>query len=160
MKYLYLLLFTFILGCEQVDPAPELRDEVYKDLLIELDLASKSLEAEQKALEKLIEEKNKAVPQTGQIKFANKKIYDAQSKIDSIQQQKQYFMIKLEQRKSIDRINYLDNKKAGKPWPDPKEMEEYKSTMKLYRDKLIWDKKNVPHGTNSDQKTQTQPAQH
>lgn len=136
---------------------PELSDEIYKDLLIELDVATKELEAEEKNLEKLVADKEKAAPQSGQIKFANKKVFESENKITALKQQKQYFEIKVEQRKNIDRNNYLDSLKNGKTWPNKEEVEEYKTTIKLQRDKINWDKnkgnkKDVPRGTSAEPK--------
>ena len=102
-------------------------------------------------------DKEKAAPQSGQIKFANKKVFESENKITALKQQKQYFEIKVEQRKNIDRNNYLDSLKNGKTWPNKEEVEEYKTTIKLQRDKINWDKnkgnkKDVPRGTSAEPK--------
>lgn len=159
MQILFILTFILTFSCTKVDPTPELQDEIYKDLLVELDVATKELEAEEKNLEKLVVDKEKAAPQSGQIKFANKKVFESENRIAALRQQKQYFEIKVEQRKNIDRNNYLDSIKNGKSWPNKQEVEEYKTTIKLQRDKINWDKnkgnkKDVPRGTNTEQKTE------
>ena len=49
MKYLLIALFTiFLVSCDKKDPNPELSDEIYKDYVQELDIATKALEAEEK----------------------------------------------------------------------------------------------------------------
>lgn len=153
-KLITLALFIITLvGCQKTDPTPELRDEIYKDLQVELEIATKALEAEEKNLETLLKERQKAIPQTGQIKYANKKVYDSQERIEQIRQQKTYFEIKIETRKFEVRARYAESlKKGGRPWPDPKEVEMYKTVTEFYRNKINWEKtkgtkKNVPRGT-------------
>ncbi len=153
MKTLIILVFFFLLSsCNKTDPTPETSDEIYKDLLEEFEVASKGLESEQKNLQKLQQERDSAVPQTGQVKFANQKVNETLATVNKLQQQKQFFEIKIELRKSEARRKYLESKKLGKPWPDPVEIANYKASMKLQRDKLNWEKnkgmkKDVPRGT-------------
>ncbi|MEQ1722143.1 MAG: hypothetical protein ABL930_03145 [Pseudobdellovibrio sp.] len=159
MKCLIIAAFLlFFSSCNQKNPNPERLDEVYLDLVTELDIASKSLEAEEKNLANLIKERDLAIPQTGQIKFANKKISDSEAKLNRLKQQKLYFEIKIEQRVRADKINYENSlKEGGKPYPDKDEISLYKSVVKFQREKLMWDKnkgikKDVPRGT--DKKTE------
>ena len=100
-------------------------------------------------------EKDKVVPQTGQIKFVQKRINDSERRIEALRQQKQFFAIKLELRKHEVQQKYLQSRSGGKPWPDEAELENYRSTVKLQREKLTWDKnkgvkKDVPRGTESE----------
>ncbi len=162
MKNLYFLIsFIYLLtSCEKPDAHPEERDEIYQDLRQELEITSKALESEEKNLEKLTLEKENVVPQTGQIKFALKKIYETESTLTKLRQQKQFFEIKLELRKAADHEQYLKSLKTKKPWPDPEEVATYKSTLKLQREKLSWDKnkgmkKNVPRGTSAPPEKET-----
>jgi hypothetical protein len=165
-----ILIFVIILGlfsgCNKPDPNPELHDEIYTDLLQELDIATKGLEAEEKNLTKLEEERDKAVPQTGQIKFAQKKVYETEATITKLRQQKQFFEIKIELRKAEARARYLEARKGGRKWPDPEEIANYKEAMKLQREKLTWDKnkghkKDVPRGTSGGEHGEAPPpAEH
>jgi hypothetical protein len=161
MKYLIIATFImFFSSCKEKIANPEKLDEIYLDLVAELDIASKSLEAEEKNMATLISERNLVVPQTGQIKFINKKISDSEAVLTRLKQQKLYFEIKIEQRIHADRQNYEASlKKDGKPYPDKDEISLYKSQVKFHREKLEWDKnkgvkKQVPRGT--DQKTESQ----
>lgn len=158
MKYLlYALLLSFFTACDRADPNPELSDEVFKDYVQELDISAKALEAEEKAYEKLLDEKSKVVPQTGQIKYVLKKINDSEKRVDALKQQKQFFEIKLELRKNEVQARYRESrKKGGRAWPDVAELENYRSTIKLQREKIVWDKtkgikKDVPRGTPEEQ---------
>lgn len=156
MKFIIyvVILSLFLGGCNKPDPNPENSDEIYKDLLEELDVATKALESEKKNLEKHESELRKVAPQTGQIKFAQKKVYETQATITKLEQQKQFFEIKIELRKAEVRQRYLEARKGGRKWPDQAEIDGYKAVMKLQREKLEWEKnkgqkKDVPHGTKS-----------
>jgi len=155
MKTLVFALFLFFLGCTKVDPHPENRDEIYADLGVELDIATKALEGAEKNLVAAQDEMKKAVPQTGQIKYATKKLRNAEAYLAEMKQRKIYFDIKRERRKAYVQFRYQESlKSGGRAWPDPKEIEEYKAIAKFNRDKLEWDrtkgiKKDVPRGTKS-----------
>ncbi len=153
MKYLYFaLFFVFLTSCEKSDPNPHLSDEIYKDYQSEFDIAKKALETTEKEHDKLLVEKSKVVPQTGQIKFVQKKIYDNERQIESLKQQVRFFTIKLELRQAEDKQRYEESRHGGRPWPDSAELDSYKSTIKFQREKIAWDrnkgmKKIVPRGT-------------
>lgn len=155
MKYLLIvLLFSFLAACDKNDPTPELSDDIYKDYVEEFEISNRELESTQKEYNKLLIEKTKAVPQTGQIKFVQKKIYDCERQINTLKQQKQFFEIKIELRRDLARQRALESQHGGRPWPDVAEIATYKSSIKFQRDKLAWDKnkgmkKNVPRGTSA-----------
>ncbi len=156
MKILILAIFLVsISSCDKVDRTPETRDEIYTDLQTELEIANKSLESEQKNLEKLKRELDKAIPQTGQVKYATKKVRDSEDRLNILAQQKTYFEIKIERRKFEVQQRYQESlKKGGRPWPDQKEIEMYKTVTAFYRNKLNWEKtkgvkKDVPRGTKT-----------
>jgi hypothetical protein len=165
MKFLAFASFLFFLGCTKTDPHPETSDEIYQDLGQELDIASKALEAAQKNLELAKEEVKKAIPQTGQIKYATKKLRNAEAYLAEMNQRKIYFDVKRERRKNYVQFRYQESLAAGgRPWPDKNEIEEYKSIVKFNREKLEWDrtkgiKKNVPRGTKSSPAAESPEAQ-
>ena len=159
---LFILFYCFLASCSKTDANPETSDVIYQDLLQELEVSTKGLESESKNLEKLMLEKEKVVPQTGQIKFSQKKIFETQNTITKLSQQKQFFEIKLAIRKKEVMDRYLKSRKGGRPWPDKEEITTYRSTLKLQREKLSWDKtkgmkKEVPRGTNDS--TLAKPTQ-
>jgi hypothetical protein len=154
MKCLFFAIIAlFLTSCTQADRNPELRDEIYKDLVIELEIAEKAFEAEEKLHERLTVDLGKALPQTGQVKYATKKLRDSSDRLNTLSQQKTYFGIKIEQRKAYVQSRYQESlKDPNKPWPDEKELELYRSVVKFNREKIAWDKtkgmkKNVPRGT-------------
>lgn len=139
---LFFVIFTvfFAAGCSKPDPNPENRDPIYADYLAELDLAKKSLESEEKNLAEHETAFKAVVPQTGQIKYARKRIEESQAKIDKLKQQVTYFELKIAERLKETRKKYLAAFKAGQAWPDQKEIDEYKSVQKLRRDKIAADR--------------------
>lgn len=160
MKCLIFIIFAvFMAACTQADPAPELRDEVYKDLQTELEIANHSIDSETRGLEGLRGELSKALPQTGQIKFATKKVKDSEDRLNTLNQQRLYFEIKLERRKNFVQSRYEESRhEGGKPWPDEKELALYRSVVKFNHDKIQWDKtkgmrKSVPRGTEEPKKS-------
>lgn len=166
MKYLIFAALALILNsCTQSDPHPESRDEIYHDLETELEIATKAIDAEEKLHDRLEADIRKALPQTGQIKYATKKLKDSADRLSALSQQKLYFGIKLEQRKAYVLSRYQESlKDKGKHWPDEEELAMYRSVVKFNRDKITWDKnkgmkKAVPHGT-AEEKPEPAPAEH
>lgn len=162
LSFAFILVFMF--GCEKKNPHPELLDPIYQDLVIELDIANKAIESEEAALVELAKEKALAVPQTGQIKYASKKVAEAQRRLEVLKQQKLYFDIKLEQRKAEALRRYEASlKPGGRPWPDPEEVENYRAVAKLQRDKIAWSQRekkkvDVPRGTGSGKQPDAVPG--
>lgn len=150
---IFVAVMALLTACTQKNPHPEHMDGIYKDIVAELDLARRTLDLEEKALATLLKEKALAIPQTGQIKFANKKIADAEEKIMIMRQRVMYFEISAPQRAEHAKIKYDESlRSGGKPWPDKEELDLYNSVTKFQRDKLAWDrnkgiKKIVPRGT-------------
>ena len=157
MKHLYIFILALVLtSCTPKNEHPELVDEIYKDLVAELAIVTKSLAEEEKNLLTLNEELALAVPQTGQIKFSKKKVSDSLERITVLKQQKMYFEIKIEQRILYAQTKYRESLLPnGKPWPNIEEVETYKNLAKFRRDKIEWDKnkgikKVVPRGTEKN----------
>lgn len=153
-KYLILLSALLCFSCSKRDPHPELKDEIYSDLLSEQDIMAKNVDAAEKELVELEKTVKSAVPQTGQSKSFYAKYFEAKNAVDKMRQQRQYFDIKVEERKLDVQSRYAESfSKNGRAWPDPAEIATYKAKLKLYRDKIAWErnrgmiKNNVPRGT-------------
>lgn len=168
MKHLVFALFLTILttlasSCTKTEPNPELRDEIYLDLTTEMDIATKAMESEEKNLLSLKGELEKAVPQTGQVKYATLKVRSSEEALNRLMQQKIYFDIKIERRKIYVRERYLESlKEGGRKWPDDEELAVYKSVTKFNREKIEYDKnkrmvkgKDVPRGTKVESTSPT-----
>jgi hypothetical protein len=137
-------------SCKKIDKTPESSDPVFSDLKTELEISTKQ-EIDAKAqLAKDIRAYKETLPQTGMYTLMRNKMSTSENLLNVVQQQKKFFEIKMEQRKLEVRARYQESlKKDGRPWPDPKEIADYKIRMKLQRDKFQWDTKNVPRGTEN-----------
>lgn len=142
--YALFLLIPLLGACEKKqDPNPELRDPIYADYKAELGIAEQGLAAEKKTLEGHEAELKEVIPQSGQIKFAQKRVYESREKITKLEQRKLYFELKIKARLTEARKAYRTAFSKGEEWPDPKEHEEYKVASKLRRDGMIgWNVEN------------------
>ena len=151
------LCLLITVSCVQRDANPQQSDLIYRDLKLEHDLVSKNLAAvEIEHSERLGELKN-VVPQTGQIKNYEKKVFESQNNLDRLRQQKQFFEISIAQREEYVRIRYEESFRGGRPWPDIKELEIFEKSQKLQREKIAYGKnkgmvQDVPRGTTGIKK--------
>lgn len=141
LKLLLLSLFLMLSACSKPDPNPELKDPIYNEFVSLAATANSELEAEKKALEGFEKELQDVVPQTGQIKFAQKRINDSKAKISRIQQEKKYFELKVTARKALAKSQYAEAFKNKTVWPDPKEWQTYEMEKKFRAAKKTWDVK-------------------
>ncbi|WP_295901222.1 hypothetical protein [uncultured Bdellovibrio sp.] len=158
-----LLSVTIILfaltACNKPDPHPELKDPIYSDLTASLAATSSALENEKKTLAGHEQTLKDVVPQTGQIKYAQKRVDESKAKIIRLEQEKQYLELKIEARKKLSKKSYMQAFKKGETWPDPKEWESYQTEKKLRNAKKAWDVKERMKETGFGQeKTPAPPA--
>jgi hypothetical protein len=139
IKILLLGLSLLLFACNKPDPNPELNDKIYADLKEQAESTKKAIEETQKAIDEHKAEIDKVKPQTGQIKYATKRYWEAQDAMNALVQQKKYWEIRMQQRFHSDQVEYLKAFKEGKPWPNPKEYEEYMSEKRLRQSKSHWD---------------------
>ncbi len=148
LLFLYLIPLFWLQGCNKVDEAPESSDTVYHDLKSELDISTKQEEELKAQWVKDTKQFKETIPQSGMQTIHRNKMSTTENLLHIVQQQRKFFEIKMEQRRLQVRARYLESlKKNGRPWPDQKEIDDYKIRMKLQRDKFQWDNKNVPRGT-------------
>lgn len=152
-----LIIIAFLIAlfssCTPKDPNPELSDPIFADFRKELDLVNKNIEAISAEYEDRVMSLKSVVPQSGQLKAVQKKVFDSKNNVDRLKQQKQFFEIKAELRKKEVHARYLESFKGGRPWPDPKEIAQFAAAKKLQKEKLEWERnkgviKPVPRGTN------------
>lgn len=136
-----LLLSLSLFACSKPDPNPELKDPIYNDYNSQLGTVSAALESEKKNLEGFNEELAEVVPQTGQIKYAQKRVREAKDKITRLEQEKQYLELKIEARKRESKSSYAKAYKKGENWPDPQEWASYQTEQRLRNAKKSWDVK-------------------
>ncbi len=136
-----LFLSQLLVSCSKPDPNPELSDPIYLDMKAQLTIVEKSLVDAKAKIAEGKSELNAAVPQTGQVKQAQKKLFQYEKLHDLYQQQIKYWLIRIQERGRQARLEYTSSRKSGTPWPNPKEFESYSSEKKLRLAKIQWDAK-------------------
>jgi hypothetical protein len=135
MRKTYLiLLFTysfFVLGCKKPDPNPHLRDPIYLDILSEIAAHQSSIEAEKKQLKEHEKTLREAKPQTGQIKLAEKRVWESKDRLAKMNQMLRYWQSRQVSREIEAKEAYLRAWDAKTPWPDPEEFERYEAQKAL-----------------------------
>jgi len=127
MRILVLLLIIIgLFGCNKPNPNPELADEIYQDLQASAGSARKEVESEKKKLEGFKKDVEKAVPQTGEIKYAQKRYFESEVRVQKLEQLAKYYELRAEARKRYTKAEYLKAFKEGKPWPTEEELESFK----------------------------------
>ncbi len=136
-----LILFALV-ACNKPDPNPELKDPIYSDLQSQLGTTTAAVEAEKKKLEGFENDLKGTIPQTGQIKFAQKRVFESQALISKLEQEKSYLELKIEQRRKAAVLSYRKAFAKKEDWPDPKEYASYQAEQKLRKAKRSWDVKD------------------
>lgn len=134
-----IIIILSLVACNKPDPNPELKDPIFNDLNTSLAAATQALEAEKKNLEGHEQALSDVVPQTGQIKYAQKRVGESKARINLLEQEKQYLELKIQGRKAAAKKSYAQAFKKGEPWPDPKEWESYQLEKKMRTSKRTWD---------------------
>lgn len=155
-NYFLSFLLLFLSSCHSRDLNPEQKDLVFNDFKKEIALVDKSIEVANKDLEDRRIALRGVVPQTGQLKSIEKKVFESEDYLEKLSQQKRFFEIKLEQRKQLVTQKYEESLRGGPAWPDKKEIEDYEAEIKMQRAKIKWDKdkgmiKKVLRGTIVDE---------
>lgn len=125
------LLFWSILGCNKPNPTPELSDEVYLDLTSRAKSAKGSLETEKKKLDGFKNELRTADPQSGSIKFAQKRYFESESAVTKLEQLTKYYELAAIARKSEVRKRYSTAFNQKQEWIIPEEVENYKMNRSI-----------------------------
>lgn len=142
MRIIAAILIIFTLSaCSKPDPNPELKDPIYSDLQAQVGAATAAVEAEKKKLEGFEKDLAAVVPQTGQIKYAQKRVFESQAAIARLEQQLEYLKLKVEQRQRYAQASYKKAYAKKEEWPDPKEWASYQAEQKLRNAKRSWDVK-------------------
>ena len=127
MRFAWVIGLCLILSsCTQREETPWKRDPVYLDLQAKEKEVAGEITAETKQLAELEGNINKAVPQTGQIKFAQKYYYDSKNRIEKLKQKLTYYKLRIKSREEESNNSYQIAFDAGKSWPDPDDYAQYK----------------------------------
>jgi hypothetical protein len=154
-------LFLILTGCKEPVPNPELRDPIYGDLKAQLATTLTELEAEKKEIAELEKTMPKMDVRTAEIRQARRLLVSHTHKFSQLKQMKEYYEVRLEQRKAFVEKDYLRAFEADLPWPNPDEYERYKVVKKLRTADRNWDSrvpkltrnlKNPPPGSGAPAK--------
>lgn len=137
---IFLLLFITVcfLGCNKPNPHPETIDPIYADLQKRAAEAQKSADEEKKIIQEHEKEMKAAKPQTGQIKYAEKRYYESKLRYDKLLQLAEYYKMRADSRIKYAQTEYLKAWNKKEPWPDPTEYKEYLITTEAQFKKRMW----------------------
>lgn len=138
---LSLLMSFIVVGCDKPNPEPEKIDPIYADIQSKLAEVNSQLKVAEKDLADKRKDLEKVIPQTGQNKFAQKRVEDSAAALDKLNQMKLYWELKLKTRKHWARQEYLKAFNKKEVWPNPQEIEEYRAQKKLEESSRTWDAK-------------------
>jgi hypothetical protein len=131
-KVILFLLFTLLLAaCEKPNPEPEKLDPIYSAIEKEIKEAESAISSTETMLKEAQDTFDKAVPQTGQIKFARKRLYEAKAQLEKQKQMKRYLELRLKSRLDWDRSQYLKAYNKKEVWPKPEEWDQYQAQKAL-----------------------------
>lgn len=143
MKSFFVVIFSFFLiSCNKPDPNPELKDPIYLDLVAATSAVTNQLENEKKTLADHRKTLREVALQTGQNKYAEKRVRESAERINKLEQEKQYLELKVEAHKRAAKKSYLQAFKNGEAWPDEKEWNSYKTEKKLQSASKTWSAKS------------------
>jgi len=128
---LIIISLSLFIACDTPHAEPEKLDPIYDDLTKEYGKAQSELKATEKELEGFEKELAAVVPQTGQNRYAQKRVNEAKARIGKLTQTQEYWRLRVESRKKWAREKYLAAYKDKKPWPPKEEWDEYVVQRKL-----------------------------
>lgn len=135
------ILALFLAACDSPEPNPELRDPIYSDLEKEVKAVEAQLSAALKELEGFQAELAAVVPQTGRIKYAQKRVNETNAKIEKLRQMSVYWKLRVQSRLLWDQEQSMKAFKEKKPWPPPDEYSDYKKQLAMERAPKTWNPK-------------------
>lgn len=130
-----------LLGCNKPNPNPELADPIYLDLNSQAQSVQRELEVAKKTFEGHKKELATVTPQSGAIKYAQKRYFESETKIQILEQKKKYLELKALSRKQYSQREYTKAFKDGKAWPTLEEVEAYKTYQQFVENPKGWDTK-------------------
>ncbi len=155
-KILLLLIIVIAVGCNKPNPNPELMDPIFSDIQSQVSSVDAEIAAEEAKLAENSASFENVVPQTGQIKFAQKRVWDSKNRIEKLKQLKKYWEVRKESRKIHARTEYMKAFASGKHWPDPSEYSMYKNQQKLENASRSWNvKKRIQELTDTKSSTKS-----
>ncbi len=137
----FVLMLLFLIGCNKPNPTPEVGDEIYLDLKNRAAGAEKALETEKKKLEGFKKDLDSAIPQTGAIKYAQKRYFETEAAVEKARQANKYYELAAESRKKYFRKRYAASYAEGSSAIDAEEVASYMKNAGSNRGGTSWDTK-------------------
>lgn len=135
---LSVLLLSIAVACNKPEPNPENQDKIYLDLQTELaETQKKATETESSLSDYKVKLKD-VVPQTGQIHYIRKRVFESEKQLDKLNQQIKYWTLRLDSRKEFVRRKSLEAFYKGEKWSDEKEFEEYETQKRMFHARREW----------------------
>ena len=129
---------TFLTGCEKEDPIPEERDPIYKDLQKKESDYKKAYEENKAKIAEAMEKLEKIEPHSIEKKEVLRDLANFRRLALEGQQLSQYYRIRAERRKYVDRIEYKNAFRAKKEWPNPSDYSDYLKNNHLAQAPRNW----------------------
>lgn len=140
MRILLIFSISFLLfGCDRPDPQPQLKDPIYLDIQSEITSLQQSLDSETKTLQEHLKTLAEVVPQTGQNKYAQKRVDESKALLNKISQELEYQKLKLQAQEKKARFDYKKAFESKEVWPNPSEWSEYQTEKRFRNAKKTWD---------------------
>ncbi|PWU22595.1 MAG: hypothetical protein C5B49_00355 [Bdellovibrio sp.] len=133
-----LLAAGLLISCNKRDPTPENRDPLFLELDARRRQTDQDLAAARAAYEEAQSKLLDVAPQTGQIKYAQKRIADTEERITKLEQLLKYYEIKYESQRWRAREAYLLAEFDNKPWPNQQEREDFLESLRAESSPHTW----------------------
>lgn len=127
-----------VIGCNSRNPEPELVDPLYQELIRLRSQAETELKEAEAALAEANAVEDAVAPQTGQIKYAEKRRVQAQERFDKSKQRASYYDSKIEIRKWKARQEYIESLDGKGEWPNQKALADFKLNLDLAGRERAW----------------------
>lgn len=142
IRVAFAVLVASLIGCKKADPVPETKDGLYQSLQTELSAAKGEVSAAEASVKEAEDELKKVVPQTGQIKYAQKRYWEARNKLTLAQQRVRGLEVQAEMRMWKARVSSLEAFHQGKEWSEPESLQMYVTQQELQRKSRSWSVKD------------------
>lgn len=156
--YLILCISILLFGCDRPDPQPQLRDPIYLDIQSEITSLQQAFDSESKTLQEHQKTLSEVIPQTGQIKYAQKRVDESKAVLNKMAQELEYQRLKLQAQEKKARVSYKKAHNLKEAWPNPTEWSEYQAEKRFRSAKKTWDVESRMKELSSEQ--EKNPGEH
>lgn len=130
-KIILICAFLMLSGCNQPLANPETIDPIYKDISKRVSDAENAVKDQQKELETLKADMEKAGIRTGQREFTRDDYFAGKKKLQKLMEKYRYWKIEKDKRLEKVKVDYFAAYEKEEEWPHPDEYKEWKLERKL-----------------------------